>query len=733
MNRIVHPLEKVFLKTIIQYFTDCSTILKFVFINKKCGEVPKMVKKNPFFLKKVERDCNSCVKFIREFKLFPYIDVLTLNCSYFRTFKTHQIMEQVKYIHINEILIKDINFLNGCESKIQELGIIIENETLNLKEFINLQKLFINIKGIITISSVLPNKKQKLELMKLDFMNNNLPSNISNELKEYSLINKIIITTNTKPIENNNNNKINFFYDGWIEKYETDFICKKIRFLLKRNEEGCDLSELKKVMKKYYPYEIKLNMKDTFNINWKYDLNELRMCKTYEEYFYKRHKGDHDFQDCIDEGYSVSEEYEKEKQMKLKKIDDEFNVEELVKEEINEYEDKKFKEETIKRREKKKEEAEKRRKYFPIIVKTTDIDLSEYTQLKNIETKSDIIGIKAPENYKDGMYLNFNNSNSHLSKRDEQKVFCSIRRNMDFSKESFINAKMIKCKLLQKTLFPSTLKRLTLEDCEVATYKNGSYFQLPKCVTSLTLKGNIDQRALHIERIPLIELQLLETPFVEINPFPQTLTKIKLMDINSSRLMNFKNCTLTSLELVSCVKAGFVLPNLRLFRGDNSNIYIKNIDSIKVRRCELFRCFVNDQDKLICDHLFSFGDICDNHNNPFFETYFEELPISKSVSSLNKSPQLNSSTLSLSTLSSSPPNTQIQPHQPKITPTNPFSRSAIDDSSFSIFNVRNELTSYQLPPPTNSNYYSPFTPSSLNYQGTYQHYHSTYSPSIPPK
>ena len=85
-------LEPIFLTKIIDYFTDCSNILKFVFINKKCGEVTKRKLENPFYLKNVSRDCNSCVKFLREFKLFPMINTLTLNCSYFRTFKTHEII-----------------------------------------------------------------------------------------------------------------------------------------------------------------------------------------------------------------------------------------------------------------------------------------------------------------------------------------------------------------------------------------------------------------------------------------------------------------------------------------------------------------------------------------------------------------------------------------------------------------------------------------------------------------
>ncbi|ELP83481.1 hypothetical protein EIN_376560 [Entamoeba invadens IP1] len=648
MSSLGPQLEIVFLEKVVEHLPDSSSALKFVFVNKKCCSAVHFQHENAFYLRTTARDCNSCVKFLREFKLFPGIKTLVINSSYFRTFKTHPFLNQIQSLKLYDLNYKNFNFVAGCEDKIIEIGMIVDSdqkqptENLDFSKFPLLKRVILNMKILFPLSTLFPNKTQHFDMVKIVTP---LQTNFVEFFKEFKNIEKIVVVSNTQPSVFADN--VYNLYDGFVSDFPRNYFCKSVKFTLQRNEGGCDVSQFYKIMDAYYPSEILLDMTDKFDVDWKYDLDELRGFKTYEDYFHKRHEGDHDCEYCFAEGYSVSEEFINEKSNQ--------NTDAFLALDDNVFGNEK----TNQRRSAKKKLAERKRMLFDKIVNDTEIDLTKYTQLQNIEVKSPVINVKKPENYCERRRVLA--SGQSVSKRDEQKVYTSIRRNLDMTKEIFTNAKMIKCKLLQKTIFPITLKRLTLEDCEIVSYKSGTCFQLPKSVTCLTLKGNVDQHALHIERSPLIELQLLETPFVEINPFPQTLTKIKLMNVNSSRLMNFSNCILTSLELVACQKAGFVLPNLRLFRADVSNVYIKNIESVKVRRAELFRCFINEQEKLVCDHLFCFGDICDKHNNPFFESCFEELPISpnRSVSS----PTYNSMIVNNSV-------------EKRGVPANPFSRSA---------------------------------------------------------
>ncbi|KAL7720614.1 hypothetical protein QTN25_001847 [Entamoeba marina] len=109
-----------------------------------------------------------------------------------------------------------------------------------------------------------------------------------------------------------------------------------------------------------------------------------------------------------------------------------------------------------------------------------------------------------------------------------QKSHISLsERNLDLSNELVTNIKLSNCKLLQKTTFPSTLQQLTLDHCEIALYKTGSVFSIPTTVTSLSIKGNLEQQLLHLENIPLIELDLQSTSQITTK-YPLTLTKLTL-------------------------------------------------------------------------------------------------------------------------------------------------------------------------------------------------------------
>ncbi|KAL7713655.1 Leucine rich repeat containing protein BspA family protein [Entamoeba marina] len=219
------------------------------------------------------------------------------------------------------------------------------------------------------------------------------------------------------------------------------------------------------------------------------------------------------------------------------------------------------------------------------------LNLTKYQQLVNVKTIPDnIIEVKMNSIKKKVDAIK-------SVKEDDittQKVISLSRRNLDLSNELVTNIKLSNCKLLQKTTFPSTLKQLTLDHCEIALYKTGSVFSIPTT------------------NIPLIELDLQSTSQITTK-YPLTLTKLTLSNINASEILNLNDCiSLKKIICSYCARVSFIIPFLDTLQAESSFIHIKNTCPVHIDTVKLFRCQVGSLRKINCKSLYCFTDVNDD-------------------------------------------------------------------------------------------------------------------------
>ncbi|KAL7718990.1 Leucine-rich repeat containing protein [Entamoeba marina] len=200
-------LEKVYLANVLLYFDSIEDVIKFIQMNKKCQDVPKMLKlltmlsrttntTPPYFFLH-EHNCISEVKeifnisFSNKFmKLFPNVETIELYSEELYVLKHTNKIKQIRL----KALPEDISILNNYINVITEINCFLREsmKTLNFSIFTNLKKCYISWGYSVStpIETLFPNQKQHLQILFLYIYNN---FNVLKGIEKYNNFNKIII------------------------------------------------------------------------------------------------------------------------------------------------------------------------------------------------------------------------------------------------------------------------------------------------------------------------------------------------------------------------------------------------------------------------------------------------------------------------------------------------------------------------------------------------------------
>ncbi|KAL7711763.1 Leucine-rich repeat containing protein [Entamoeba marina] len=554
-----------FFASVALYIPDFPTLVTFVQVNKQCQRSLLSIKTNPFYMKNKERNIHSCIAFIKELTLFRETSIHYILMEYLHNIRLEQVMNTIKELKISSIKPSELHILNGYENKITDLSMVLNAEQINFSNFYMLDKLHLTLTSHCKITSLFPCFNQTLSFLMIKVIRKSIVKDVINDLAMYHLFKNVVVESPC----NIDSKKLNITHicNGIITPLNTNCLfVNGMQIQLRSLQNGYDISHIDKIMKLYYPTSLTLLIDNKNSINATTAISEIDLNTI-----------------PLDEPFTTTQVIRSSPLTTTsQELKDKESWDELI----------------LIPNDSKSQLPNK-----PIL------DLTKYQQLVNVKT--------IPENI---IEVKMNSIEKKVDaiksvKEDDittQKVISLSRRNLDLSNELVTNIKLSNCKLLQKTTFPSTLQQLTLDHCEIALYKTGSVFSIPTTVTSLSIKGNLEQQLLHLENIPLIELDLQSTSQITTK-YPLTLTKLTLSNINASEILNLNDCiSLKKIICSYCARVNIIIPFLDTLQAESSFIHIKNTCPVHIDTVKLFRCQVGSLRKINCKSLYCFTDVNDD-------------------------------------------------------------------------------------------------------------------------